>query len=259
MPTETDVCIIALGKFSGSGDTLSGNAFISSIDGDDRVSTFCKFTFPRVRRRVIVDLATRETPFSETVRFADLGAQIDSDNTPEIGRWRYAFNLPGDCLVPVCQFNENFTSTRHFINNQSRTVAIKYQFETLTNKEGNGKILVTDVFSNLDGNSAFIEYVIDIPVVGAWSEQMIDAVATLLAAELCPVVGRDIETRLAFTQEYYAKSIPDAQRVNQKGFNNSVRNIPNYLGGRSNVLTTVKGVPDLGTYIDAEGNRRDVF
>lgn len=238
MATETDVCNIAGGKIGGFGDILNGTAFISGIDDSNKVSTFCKFTFPRVRRRSIVDLASRDVPYRETIRFADLGNELSS--VPEIGVYEHAFNLPGDCLSVVRQFNEDSIATRYqpgdyvpAIVNQS------YQFETVANAAGNGKILLTDILSNSAQTSAFIEYVIDIPTVGDWSEQMIDAVATLLAAELCPVVGRDMETRLALTQEYLAKSIPDAKRVNQKGFNNSARPIRDFKGGRSTTLPTV--------------------
>lgn len=239
--TETDLCNIALGKIGGAGDQQQGNAFISSIDGSDNVSTFCKFTLPRVRRRSIIDLATRECPFRETIRFADLGAAIADDDTPEIGQWRYAFNLSSDCLAIARQFNENSINVRqHPTAHQTRS-NVNYQWETIANKKGNGTILLTNTLSNYSGDSAFIEYAIDIKAVGAFSEQMIECVATLLAAELCPVVGRDMETRATLMQEYYLKSIPDAQRVNQSGFNSTARTVPDLSGGRNKNLRGTGG------------------
>jgi len=232
--TETDLCNISLGKIGGAGDQLQGNAFISSIDGTDNVSTFCKFSLPRVRRRSIIDLAIRECPFRETVRFKDLGAEIS--DAPEIGQWQYAFNLPSNCLVVIRQFNENSISTRkHPTNYQTRT-NVNYQWEMIANAKGNGKILLTDTLSNYDTDSAFIEYAIDITTVGAFSEQMIECIATLLAAELCPVVGRDMEARAAMMQEYYLKSIPDAQAFNQTGFNDTARTVQDLSGGRNKTL-----------------------
>ena len=232
MGTETDLANIALGKIGGAGDALSGNAFISSIDGTDKVSTFCKFSLPRVRRRVIIDLASRDCPFRETIRFADLGSAIDSDDLPEIGQYDYAFNIPSDCLIVIRQFDEGSIATRLKPADYVSKENTDYQWEIIANAEGNGSIILTDTLSNYDGDSAFVEYSIDITSVNSFSEQLIDCIATLLASELCPVIGRDMESRVAMTQEYYQKSIPDAKRVNQKGYNNSARAIDDYKGGR---------------------------
>lgn len=234
--TETDICNLALGKIGGASDILSGNAFITDIDGTDKVSSWCKTAFPRVRRRVIIDLAIRECPFRETIRFVDLGSEIASGETPEIGDWEYAFNLPGDCLAVVRQFEETSIASRTTpVAYQTRS-AVNYQWEEIANKDGNGKILLTDTLSNADEDSAFIEYVTDITAVGAFSEQMVDAIATLLASELCPVVGRDIETRRNMMIEYYEVALPNAQRANQRGFDNTARSVPDLSGGRAKVL-----------------------
>jgi len=250
--TETDLANIALGKLGGAGDQLQGNAFISSIDDSDNVSTFCKFTLPRIRRRTIIDLATRDCPFRETVRFADLGAEIDSGDTPEIGQWQYAFNLPGNCLAVIRQFDENSIATRKHPTAYQTRSNVNYQWEMVANAEGNGQILLTNTLSNYGGDSAFIAYAADITAVGAFSEQMIECIATLLAAELCPVVGRDLETRTAMMQEYYLKSIPDAQRVNQSGFNSTARTIQDLSGGRNkNLRSTGYKQVDFGYCVES--------
>ena len=257
MPSETDICNIALGKLGGAGDELGGNAFIGSIDGSDKVSSWCKLNFPRARRRSIVDLAIMECPFRSTIRFLDLGGAVSS--TLEIGEYQYAFNLPGDCLAVVRQFDENYIASRSQSNiSTSPTSKVNYRWETIANKAGTGKILLTNTLSNTARDSAFIEHVIDTPNTGGFSEGLIECIATLLAHGVAPVLGRDMESAAFMLQQYLDVAVPNAQAENQKGFNNSARLKTNYLGGRGGGAIPRSG-RDLGTYVDAEGNRRDIF
>jgi len=260
MPTSTEICNLALGKLGGAGEALSGNAFISSIDDPDKVSSWCKLNFPRARRRVITDLAVRESPFRSTVRFGDLGAEIDSDDTPKIGQYLYAFNLPGDCLAVVMQFNENYTATRNASRgSQSNIQPITYKWDMMANKAGSGKILVTNTLSNVAGTSAFIEYVIDTPDTGGFSEELIDCIATLLASEVGPMVGyTDRKTADEMLAKYLTIAIPNAQRANQFGFNNRIRRIPDFSGGRSSGGESLRLPTNLGTYLGADGLRHSI-
>lgn len=257
MPTETDICNLAGGKLGGFGAIDGGNAFIVSIDGTDLVSSWCKLNFPRVRRRVITDLASKDCAFRLTKRFLDMGSAIDDDDTPEIGQYQYAFNLPGDCLEVASQFDENYIAQRVYNGRQSPNTIVTYDFEILADKDGNGKILVTNVLTNLDRDSAFIEYAIDTPNTGGWSEEMIECVATLLSSEICPVVGRDMETANAQMAKYLTVAIPAAQRANQRGQQNDNRPIKDYSGGRTSSADPTLA-SDLGTYVDATGNRRSI-
>ena len=259
MPTETDICNLGLGKIGGAGDALSGSAFIANIDDDDKVSQWCKINFPRVRRKVIVDLAVILSPFRVTVKFLDLGTQIADDNLPEIGQWRYAFTLPKDYLEVVRQFNENSISNRVYNGSQSPVIPNNYRFETVANKDNDGMILLTDTLSNETNTSAFIEYVIDIPNTGAFTENMIDCIATLLSSEVCPTVGRDMETAAAQLAKYEQLAVPKAAAANQRGHNNTVKSIPDYSGGRSQGGIIRRSETNLGTYIDAQGNRVSTF
>ena len=258
MATETDICNLSLGKLGGAGEALSGNAFIGDINKTDKVSAWCKLNFPRARRRVITDLAVRGCPFRSTVRFKDLGSELDS--TPEIGEYQYAFNLPGDCLVVVMQLNENYIAARRASRgSQSNTQIIEYNWEIVANSDGTGKILLTDALSNVDGDSAFIEYVIDTTATGGFSEEMIDCIATLLASEVGPMVGyTDRETSDEMLAKYLTIAIPNAQRANQFGFNSRVRRIPDFSGGRSGGIETPRLPTDLGTYLGADGLRHDI-
>ena len=253
MASTTEVANLALGKVGGAGEQNNGNAFIGDIDDPGKVASWLKLAFPRMRRRVIKDLAVRKCPFRSTIRFADLGAELAE--TPEIGQYQYAFNLPGDCLEVVRQFNESHMSDRA----RQGPVPVEYQWETVANAAGTGKILLTNILTNLDGDSAFIEYVIDTPNTNSFSEEMIDCVATLLASEVGLMVGASRELRKDMLLQYIQLVIPNAQRANQKGFNNSARAIPDYSGGRSTRAPFPAVNTGLGSYRDAEGNRRDIL
>ncbi len=63
-----------------------------------------------------------------------------------------------------------------------------------------------------------------------------ECIATLLAAELCPIVGRDLETRQAILAEYKALTVPEAKNYNQSQYNTYSKAVPNFLGGRSKTL-----------------------
>lgn len=259
MPTETDICNIALGKLGGAGDQSGGNAFISSIDGSDKISSWCKLNFPRSRRRTIKDLATRRCPFRSTVRFADLGSAVAAGSLPEIGEYLYAFNLPGDSLEVVRQFCEASIAGRTEPWPANPSGSVNYQWETIANKDANGVIFLTNTLSDLEQNSAFIEYVIDTPLPNSFSEEMIECIADLLAHGVSPVAGRDMETAAFMLAQYLEVAVPNAQAANQMGFNNSARSVPDYSGGRSGSGAGVSRAGGLGTYRDAAGNRRSIF
>lgn len=259
MPSELEVCNLGLGKLGGAGEALNGNAFLTNLNGSDKVSQWCKFALPRMRKRVIKDLATLKCPFRSTIRFKDLGSALSADALPEIGQYQYAFNIPGDYLELVMQFNENYMQKRQASKGSQSTLSpIIYQCEVIANKAGTGKILLTDTLSNYGGTSAFIEYVIDTPSVGGWSEEMINCVATLLASEVAPVLGKDIETAERLLERYLRVTVPAAQRANQTGFNATSRSIPDLSGGRSSGGFGVNLARDLGSYKGADGLWHDI-
>jgi len=237
--TETDISNLALGKLGGAGEVLGGNAFIDSIDGTDKVSSWCKLAFPRIRRRVITELAVVGAPFRSTVRFLDLGAAIADASLPEIGNYSYAFNLPNTVLAVVRQFNEDSIASRDRRAYRTTETEVNYQWEVMANLAGTGKILVTDTLSNADQDSAFIEHVIDTPATGGFTEGMVDCIATLLASEVAPVVGREMDASDRMLMRYERVVKKNAIRENLAGFNHSARQTTNYRGGRSQTITGV--------------------
>lgn len=231
MATETDVANIALGKIGGAGDQESGTGLIASINGSDRISTRCKFLLPFVRRRVIGDLAKERAPFSETLKYRDLGNQNAAP--PEIGGWTYAFNIPSDNIKVMKQIDECFVTEPISITQRP----IEYRFDEIIS--GTTKILVTNDLSNEAGDSAFIQYVFDQTNVGVWTDDLIDAVATLLGSELAPTVGSVDEVRQELLAEYTTINIPKAKASNQSVGNNFAQQNTSYKGGRVETLPTV--------------------
>jgi len=218
--TNLTIANKAGGRIGGFGDQLNGDAFLPNLTGTDKVTNWVNLLFPQVRQHVICDLAKAKSPFRETVKYADLGDSLDIADCPEIGEYEYAFDLPDDYLCMVRLLDEDFSLKR------------EYQFETIINKDGDGWILLTDYLTNADGTSAFIEYCIDQDNPALFSDAFVECFATLLAAELCPVLGRDIKTRQQMLLEYEQLSKPNAKSYNQSQLNNEAHYVPDYLGGR---------------------------
>lgn len=249
MPTETGVANIALGKIGGAGDQISGTGLIDSINGVDRTSARCKLWFPRVRRRVLGDLAKGDTPPKEALVFTDLGAQTTP--TLKMGGWNYAFNVPSNTIRVMRQIDEVFATSKSSITDKVKRYSFQVRWQSTT------MILFTNNLSNSDGDSAFIERVFDQKLTGTWSEALIDAIATLLASELCPTVGAVDEERVRLLAEYNTVSLPNAKAFIQSQDDGFRRVITDYSGGRSvGAVPSLSG--DLGTYVDAAGNRRSI-
>lgn len=225
---STQVAVVnkALGKIGGAGDQINGEAFLTNLNGTDKVTTWVNSCYSPVCQKVITDLAALDCPFRETLKYADLGAEVDTDDLPEIAGWEHAFDLPADCLAVVKQFEEED-------DDGEPEADYTYQFEKILNKLGTGWLLLTNNYSNADGDSAYISYVIDQTDETLWSEALIDCVATYLAAELCPVLGKDIKTRFAMLQEYNERAIPEAKRFNMTQLNLTAATVNDYKGGRS--------------------------
>jgi hypothetical protein len=224
--TETEIANLALIKTGGGGDQASGSGLISDINDTDQISTTCRTLLPICRRQTIIDLAMSKSPFRESVRYKDLGTALAEASLPEIGSWYYAFNLPSDCISVFRQIDEAYLS-------DSSSDMVEYRFTTIANKAGSGSIFLTNNLSNSDGDSAFIEYIIDVVNPNIWSEYLKRCVVTLLAAEVCPMIGKKSEQRTTLLTEYKQLTAPDAKKFNASMLNNYITPIPDYKGGRS--------------------------
>ncbi len=187
MPTETDLANGALAKASGAGDQESGTALIASINGTDRVSVRCKFLLPTIRKRVLSDLAEADAAPIEALQYLDLNAEITT--TLKMGGYTYAFNVPNNVIRVMKQTEEVFNTLSRSIDDKPN----KYPFQIRW--QGTQQILFTNWLTNTAGNSAFVEVCIDQTNIGTWNEKLIEAVKTLLGAELVPTVGGANATR----------------------------------------------------------------
>jgi hypothetical protein len=169
---------------------------------------------------------------------------------PEMGAWEYAFILPSDLFCMVRQCNESYT-TKHGVR---RT----YQYRRILNKDGDGWLLLTNSLSNLGGNGAYIEYCIDQTDFTLFSPAFEEVIAMLLAYEICPIVGRNLEVRQRLMVEYRQVTVPDAKRENQSQFNNRAKVVTDFSGGRTSGGVVPRRASDLGTYVDKDGNRQEI-
>jgi hypothetical protein len=223
--TVLEIINKALGKIGGAGDQVNGEAFLTNLNGTDKVTTWAVALYSQVRQKTIVDLASKRAPFRETLKYADLGDPIAAASLPEIGGWEYAFTVPSDNLYIIKQFEEEYVTCQH--------ESPEYQFETILDAAGTGWLLLTNNLSNSDNDSAYIQYVIDQITPALFSIPMIEAIACQLAAELCPLIGKDMKTRAAVIAEYDRLVLKRAQIANQSQQNNYVHHVPDYSGGRS--------------------------
>lgn len=160
---------------------------------------------------------------------------------PETGAWRLAFNLPSDFFVMVRQTDE----VGSFKDGTRR----KYQHRPILNRGGDGFLLLTNSLTNLNRDSAYIEYAIDQETFVLFSPEYEECIAMLLASELAPVVGKSTQFRQALLAEYKEVTIPECQVSIQSQSDNFSHDLPDYKGGRSNVLfarTDTRNTPPGG-------------
>ena len=171
---------------------------------------------------------------------------------PETGAWQYAFTLPPDYFCMFRHTDESFT-----VKNETRK---RYQYETVADRVGTGLVLLTNNLTNLGGDSAYIEYCIDQTTFALFSAMYEKTLTFLLGIKLCTNVGgRDLETRRALIAEYETILVPEAQAYNQSQFDNSVRYPNDFSGGRSAGGRGLRTRRDLGTFINASGDRQEIF
>ncbi len=329
-----DIANNAGGKIGGFGDSLTGEGLTTAAllaANDDKINKWINTKYPTIRQRVIADFAAMQSPFKETLKYADLNDDLKQDDiaistitsvstvvtvttsavhnrttgdtvfladikgdilfslngttptitvvdttsftlddvvgvdatwdhtegtgivsyVPEMGPWNYAFTLPTDYHALVRQTDE--------VPTVNEGVRKKYRCAVILNKDNSGLLLLTNNLTNLGGDGAYIEYCIDQTTFTLFSPAFEEVIATLLAAELCPILGRDLETRREILAEYRTLTIPDAKTFNQSQGNTSAKTVGDFSGGRSGRRIVTRRNSQLGTYVDANGDRRTIF
>lgn len=151
------ICNRALAKLGGGGDnTLTIDALGDGTDTGD----LCDLLYTAVRREVLKRMKPQECSY-----YADLGDE--SSTTAEKAEWEYVFDLPSDNLIVVRQTDEEY-----------HKIDYPYQIKQ--------SYLFTNILSNTDRDSAYIEYIKNETDGDSFSDEVIEAMATLLASRLAP-------------------------------------------------------------------------
>jgi hypothetical protein len=129
--------------------------------------------------------------------YADLGDE--SSFSGEKAEWDYVFDLPSDNLIVCRQTDERYHK-------------LDYRYEVKQNK------LFTNAYSNEDGDSAYIEYIKNETDASVFSVEVVDAIATLIAAELTPRITSGEwgwKRRQELLEEFEALVLPTSMGINR--------------------------------------------
>lgn len=198
-PTDVDevkICNRALAKIGGGDDVLT----ISSLSDTDKTSVLCALLYTPARQTVLKRMKPQECSY-----YADLGDE--SSFSGEKAEWQYVFDLPSDYLILCKQTDERYHR-------------IKYLSEV---KQGK---LFTNNYSNEEGDSAYIEYIKNETDASVFSEEVVNAIALLMAVDLTPrITGGDWgwKRRQELIQEF-----EELVLLNSTGINQSVQSGDEY-------------------------------
>lgn len=147
---------------------------------------------------------------------------------PELGPWTYAFDRPSLAIHVTRVMDESFDSDE----NTRR----QYRFATMLNRDEDGQIIVTNELTNVDNDGIYIEYVVDESDTTVFSFNTVEAIYTLLASYLAPVVGRNTQFAMAMLAKYKGQALPDAAAFNQSQINRTAKARTDFRGGRTATL-----------------------
>lgn len=159
--TDEDLCNLAI--------AMVGGMPIVSLDDLTDEAKICKATLPLTK-----SMCLTRWEWNGVTKFADLGAKRDDDDQ-EQADWEFVFNFPDDFLHLVAQIDEG---------DHKKKFAHKVM----------GRQLLTNDYSNTNGDSAYIEY-ISISDVSKFSPGLIKYIVIEQAIVLAPrIMGVSAET-----------------------------------------------------------------
>jgi len=205
-----NICNRALLKFGGGKDNTYP---ITSLgDGEGGTSDNCDLVYTPTRKEVLKRMKPQECTYYDEFE--------ESSFSGEKGQWEYVFDLPDDCLIVTRMIDESNHKT-------------EYDYEI---RQG---CLFSNNYSNDDGDAAYCEYVKNETDGTALSEEVVETMATKIAAYLAPVeVGGELGWQISreFTRDYETLVLPKAKGINQSTqHNNETKDTNKYswLGGRA--------------------------
>lgn len=202
------ICNRALAKIGGGENTRT----ITALGDGTWTSDLCDDLYAPARKTVLKRMKPQECLY-----YADLGDE--SSFSGEMADYDYVFDLPDGCLQVTKQTDE-------------RSHKVEWPYEI---KQGK---LFTNTLSNEDGDSAYIEYVKNETDGDAFSEEVINAIATLMAADLTPrVTGGEWgwKRRQELLDEFEQYVLPTSMGINRsQQFHDERPRLSKYswLGGR---------------------------
>jgi hypothetical protein len=151
-----NICNKALAKLSGGEDTRT----ITALGDGTPTSDACDLFYTPVRKEVLKRMKPQECTY-----YADLGDE--SSFSGEKAEWEYVWDLPSNCLDVIRVTDEYY----HRVN---------YRYEVKQDK------IFTNFYTNEDRDSIYIEYVKNETDGDVFSDEVVEAMATLLSSLLAP-------------------------------------------------------------------------
>jgi len=207
---ELEVCNRALAKMGGAKDNTYPIALVG--DGEGGTSDNCNRLITPIRKEILKRIRPQECTY-----YAEFE---ESSFSGDKGHWEYVFDFPDNCLMVTRMIDES---------NHKK----EYRYKIM---QGH---LFANTYSNDDGDAAFCEYIKNETDWAAFSDEVVEAGVTKLAAELAPLeIGGDWawKRRQGLLEEYETLCIPKAKGINQsQQYNDETEDTTKYsfLGGRS--------------------------
>lgn len=173
----------ALSKIGGTG---AKSYKISDIGASNDTARLCTALWPQIRKEVLC-----RNWWPEATKYAECE---ETEDNVEKADWEYAFDLPDDYLpnAPIIQIEQDI--------HRSNKPEYSYQYE----KEIIGSYLLSNNYSNSDGDAVYVKYVYDNDDASTYSPLLYEAIALKLAAEIAPVILIDggQKRRYSLLQEF---------------------------------------------------------
>jgi hypothetical protein len=185
--TKTDVVNAALLKLAGQTDTgsllyetaITAGVFSDWTTGTDDTMKVAAFVYPFALEECLMhgnwDFATK---------FGESGAELTGASLVEAGDWLYQFPPPSDALKVIRVVDED---------NLSNDI----DHQILANAAEDGLIILTNEYTNSDGDAAYLEYVFLNDDPDTYTAAFVDYLATVIAGKMASYVI-DIKTGIEF-------------------------------------------------------------
>ena len=178
-------------------DTIEDSVFADWLTGTNETERVCAFLYPQVLKEV---LSRRDWDFAK--EFADLGDELEDDDLMEGADYDYQFSLPADFVRLLNQIDESDHKT-------------KYEHDLRYNTETDLWCLLTNYYSNEDGDSAYVEYIYLNDDPASYTPAFVEAFATLFGSEFA-AFHKDMQHAMALREAFELLILPIATTANQK-------------------------------------------